>query len=154
MEPSLTALFFEKSPFLHRSSPLNLAANVYRLYDESIAFLEEADVSCQERKCRSFLLLHYLNGTSLVVSHSEKPRVDTSGWVLIQPFQLKQAVLRTSFFVSGIEVSPYAPFQSFQLKLFSGPFSSSLEFTLSLSLFSYLRAFGLTWFSYSYLHEL
>ena len=82
---------------------------------ESIALLEEQDFSCQERKSRSFLPLKYLNGTSFAVSH-QKLRVDTSGWVPIQPFQLKQAILRTDFFLSGI---------------------------YSFSLFSYLRAFGL-----------
>ena len=40
---------------------------------------------CQERGSRSYLLLNSFNRTSIAVSH-RKLRMDTHGWVLIQPF--------------------------------------------------------------------
>ena len=75
------------------------------LHSPHIIYIYIMKFSCQKRGSRSCPLPHSFNGTSLAVSHW-KLRMDTYGWVSIQPSQPKQAILRTGFdfnvFFSGV----------------------------------------------------
>ena len=74
-------------------------------------------LSCQEKVSRFSMLLIPRIGTSLAVSHW-KLRMDTYGWVSIQPSQPKQAILRTGFdfnvFFSGFFTVSACPVEEAQ----------------------------------------